>query len=278
MFALLNPPKGKKRRKGKAAKKRRAKKHATIFSSIFTPGGGVIRKVRARNPFLGINPKFNRFKAATLKGASVMAKRKSRRNGSSLASPKQKGIFDALRPKNLVGVSPILAGVVLNGLGTEALSNKIPYTKKGIGNIALGLGVSGLLGMLGRYANKQLGDGIFIGGVVGTLGCAFQRFMAPGGGFKSLSLSGDNYLDGWANEQFGGNLGTFVSPEQISHAFSSQSPIAQYSLPNTNAQFMRLAPPQTPMQAQQARGVSDIEQGNAIGAVLGNEEDISGIM
>ncbi len=290
MFALLNPPRGKKRKAAKG-KRRRAKKAKLLkrskrLSSIFTPGGGVIRRIAANrakyNPFLGINPKSHRFAAVHQKGATVMAKRRHRRNGMSISRPTSKGIFDALKPKNLVGVTPILAGVIVNGLATKVISDKVPYTKKGIGNIALGLINSGLMGMLGRYANKQIGDGIFVGGVVGTLGCAFQSFMKDG--VRSLSLSDD--LDGlssdWASERFGGNLNgldNFTTPQAIMSAQPSEGAMAQYSLPQSNAQFMpRMAPPQTPMQAQQARGVSDYEQSTAIGAVLGGEDDISGIM
>ncbi len=281
MFALLNPPRPKKRKGGKAKKRRGPKRsrwaRKTKLSSIFTPGGGVIRRIAANrrvkhNPFLGINPKTqaSRFAAVTLKGATPMAKRKHRRNGMSLSAPRSKGIFDALKPRNLVGVAPILGGVIANGLVTKVLSDKIPYTKKGIGNIALGLINSGLLGMLGRYANKQIGDGLFVGGVVGTLGCAFQGFMKEG--VRSLSLSDD--LDGWSSEHFGGNLGNFTTPNAVAAAFSSAGPIAQYSLPHSNAQFVpNMAPPQTPAQGGQVRGVSDDMQAAALGAVLGNEAE-----
>ncbi len=184
-------------------------------------------------------------------------------------SPKQKGLFDALKPNNLVGVTPILAGVIANGMLTKVLSDKIPYTRKGIGNIVLGLGGAGLIGMLGRYANKSLGEGLFVGSVVGTLGCAFQNFMTDG--IKSLSL-GD--VNPYPFTEYGFNgMGQFVSPQQVSGAITAEGTIGQYSLPHTNAQFQpMMAPPQTPAQHASVRGMSDNDSG-AIGAVLGDNSE-----
>ncbi len=201
--------------------------------------------------------------------------RRSRFN-MGFSMPKQSGsIFDALKPKNLVGVTPILAGVIADGMLTKVLSEKIPYTKRGIGGIVLGLGNAGLIGMLGRYASKSLGEGLFVGGVLGTLGCAFQAFMQDG--LKSLSLG--NFDTPFTQYGFTG-MGTFVSPQQVAGAITSEGAIGQYSLPNTNAQFAQLAPPQTPAQAMQTGGrMSDHQEGQAIGAVLGNEgTDMMGMM
>lgn len=206
--------------------------------------------------------------------------RRSRFN-MGFSSPKSRGLLDAFKPANLVGVTPILAGVIADGLVTKMLSDKIPYTKRGIGNIVLGIGSAGLIGMLGRYANKSLGDGLFVGGVVGTLGCAFQAFMQDG--LKSLSLSGSAWSDerfagfggsAWSDERFAG-MGNFTSPMAAAAAISSSGEgmaNSQYSLPAANAQFV--APPQTPAQHMHAHGTSDHDHA-AIGAVLGDNDSSS---
>lgn len=201
------------------------------------------------------------------------------------SSPKQRGLLDAFKPSNLVGVTPILAGVIVDGLATKMLSDKIPYTKKGLGNIVLGIASAGVVGMLGRWAGRglgkgmgnSLGDGLFVGGVVGTLGCAFQAFMQEG--LKSLypTLKGTDEWDQWEQNKFheGGfyGMGDFVTPGKISSAIPSGGTQSQYSLPATNAQFQpQLAPPQTPAQHMHAHGTSD-HDGMAIGAVLGQNDE-----
>lgn len=270
MFALLNPPR-------KRGRKRRSKK-----LSIFTPGGGRIFAANARraNKLFNSNPFFKRRSPAQL-GGSIMRKRhrRGRRGvrfnmgslGGMLSTPKQHGLLDALKPKNLVGVTPILAGVVANGIVTKMLSSKIPYTRGGIGNIALGLVDAGLIGLAARALKQgKIGEGLFVGGVVQTLGCALQSVMQHG--LRALSLSGaDDHFD----ERFG--MGEFVSPNQIGRAIPSQGGISQYGLPHANAQYMpsaQLSPPPTPAMAAQARGVSDYEAQAAIGAVLGDTPDL----
>ena len=98
--------------------------------------------------------------------------RSVRFNFGSISTPKSKGgVLDGLHPKNWVGVAPILGGVILDGLLTKTLSDKIPYTKKGLGNIALGLAGAGVFRMLGSYSKsadvKAIANGMFLGGVVG---------------------------------------------------------------------------------------------------------------
>lgn len=301
MFALMNPPHVKHRKRRKTAKNSwfgnteghraaakkgwagRRKKHGKKIkraSELRTPGGGRIFSIAANpkpfwpkirhNSFMGVNPHLS----PSPSRSHTMARKRRTRFNLGFSSPKRSGsIFDAFKPNNLVGVAPILGGVILDGIVTKFLSEKIPYTRKGIGNIVLGLGSAGVLGMLAKYGNKQLGDGIFVGGVVGTLGCAFQNFMTDG--LKSLSLSGSDWHNSFTDHGFNG-MGTFVSPQQISSAMTSEGTIGQYSLPASNAQFQQLAPPQTPMQHHHARGVSDYDSG-AIGAVLGQDGD-SGMM
>lgn len=194
--------------------------------------------------------------------------RRSRFN-MGFTNPKSKGLLDAFKPSNLVGVTPILAGVILDGLVTKALSDKIPYTKKGIGNIALGIANAGLLGMLGRYANKSLGDGIFVGGVVGTLGCFFQSFMTEG--LKSLSLSG-------IGPDYNFNaLGAFITPQGISTAIPSGDTMSQYSLPAANAVYgQSMQMPQTPAQGHHAQNMGDFE-GAALASAMGSDGDMMGM-
>lgn len=198
--------------------------------------------------------------------------RRGRRNGFSFSAPRSKGIFDALKPTNLVGVAPLFVGVIGNGLAQRTLASVIPYTKRGLGSILLGVSTAGLLGMLGRYASKAMGDGIFVGGLVGTLGCAVQD-VRQGGLMNALRIT--NMGD--FSEPFG--MGNFTSPGAIANAFQSEGTIGQYSLPNSNAQFIPqpgMQMPQTPAQGQQARQMSDYE-GSAIGAMLG-QDDVGGII
>lgn len=317
MFALFNPPhvKHKKRKSKKnawfgntdghrAAAKRgwakRKKKHGKKLkraSELRTPGGGRIFSMAANNPrpfwpraakrnhFMGINPIHKH-----TGGHTMSRKRRGGRRARfnfGFTSPKSKGMLDGLNAKNLVGVAPIFAGVVANGILTKVLGEKIPYTSKGIGNIALGLASAGVLGMATRYASKPMGDGVFVGGVVGVLGCAFKNFMEEG--LKSLSLG--DYDDINPNpfhaHSFMG-MGQFVSPQQITGAIPSGGTQSQYSLPNSNAQWQpgahhhghhmhaQLAPPQTPMQAHTAGNMSDYE-GSAIGSVLGQDAEMMGM-
>ncbi len=298
MFALFNPPhakfKGKRRQKKNvwfgdpeghraAAKKGWAKRRKRVgaklkrASQLFTPGGGRIFSVAAnprplwlrrtkRNTFMGINPTNNN-------GGNTMSRRRGGRRarfnmGGSLG---RTGLLNAFNPKNLVGVMPILAGVIADGLATKVLSDKIPYTKRGLGNIALGIATAGGIGMLTRWVtkNRQISDGVFVGGVVGTLGCAFQSFMQSG--LSSLSLG--NWDSPFTNYGFNG-MGTFVTPQAIGSAISSESSISQYALPAANAQFMpQMQMPQTPAQGASARHMVDYESG-AIGSVLGQDEGV----
>lgn len=274
----------------KAAKKgwaNRRKKHGKKLHharSLRTPGGGRIFSVAANpkpfwpkivrhtksNAFMGINPYSGNNNPH--RSHTMARKRRHTRFNMGFKSPTRSGsIFDAFKPNNLVGVTPILAGVIADGMATKMLSQHIPYTKKGIGSIILGIANAGLIGMVGGYANKQLGNGLFVGGVVGTLGCAFQGFMQDG--LKSLSLSGDNFSEFNDHSHFQG-MGTFVSPGQVNHAIHSGGSMSQYSLPNTNAQFVghhaQLPMPQTPVQHSHVQGMSDNDMG-AIGAVMGQD-------
>ncbi len=178
-----------------------------------------------------------------------------------------KGIGDGLSPKKMVATLPVLGGVILDGLATKFLGSKIPYTSRGIGAIGLGIVNAGLIGMLAKLTTKsaKLGDGLFIGGIVGTLGCAFQGLMTEG--VRSLALSG------WSDTMHVGfeGLGTFVGPSNTASAFTMDSNISSYGRPDTNAQFMpsaQLQAPHTPAQHHQVQGMSDNDSA-AIGAVLG---------
>lgn len=276
MFALFNPPRSKKGR-------RRKKKF-----SFLTPGGGRI---------FSFNKGKTRRRRAAFSGGFNMARgrkrgRHVRRNAglsSYMSMPRRSGGtlgLASLKPKailhNLTGAVPILAGVVADGMFSRMLGSKIPYTGKGIGQVALGLAGAGLLRMVGNYANRALGEGLFIGGVVGTLGCAFQNFMREG--IHSLALSDD--LDGFSDVNanpytqysFQG-MGQFVSPGQVQNAFSAGSAMPQYSLPNANAAYMPragLQPAQTPAQAAGARSMAEYE-GAALAAVTGDDNGMSGI-
>lgn len=273
-------------KKGWAKRRKIHGKKIKRASELRTPGGGRIFSVAAnptpywpkvrRNGFMGINPTFG---STNSTGGPTMSRSKRRGgarsvrfNFGSISTPKSKGgVLDGLHPKNWVGVAPILGGVILDGLLTKTLSDKIPYTKKGLGNIALGLAGAGVFRMLGSYSKsadvKAIANGMFLGGVVGTLGCALQGFLKDG--LKSLSL-GD--MDGdWSGFQGMGDMGAFITPQGIANAIPSGDTMSQYSLPAANAQFVpMLAPPQKPVQQSQVSGMSDNDMG-AIGAVLDNE-------
>lgn len=170
-----------------------------------------------------------------------------------------------------VGVVPILGGVIANGLFTNWLSQKIPYTRKGIGNIVLGIADAGLIGLAASYLPmRNVGNQVFMGGVVGTLGCAFQNLMT--GGFHAAFGLGDD-LDGFPDPYFANTgisgMGNFTTPGAIAHAFPSGPTMSQYALPGSNAQFV--APPQTPHQAASAGHMADYE-GPAVGAMLGQDQ------
>lgn len=215
-----------------------------------------------------------------------MAKRRSRRGrsvrfnmGSALSAPRLNGLKGSLSLKNLTGIAPIFAGVLVNGLSTNFFSQKIPYTKKGIGNIVLGTVSAGLLGMATKAVtkNKAIGDSMFIGGVVGVLGCAFQNLTKPGGGFKEVFGLGDD-MEGfepsaWSemgtNQGFQG-MGNFTTPQGVANAIPTESSMNQYSLPTTNAQFVPQAAmqmPHTVNQGHHARHMADHE-GEALGAMM----------
>ncbi len=268
MFLLLNPPHKKRRKKTK----RRAKK------SIFTPGGG---RILSRNPFLGINPLNRRRRSASFKGVFHMAKRRGRGrhvrfNMGSLSSMLKtpsggRSFLDGFKPKNFAGTAPIIGGVIVSGLIQTHASNLIPYTKKGIGNIALGIAAAGITGLLGNFAGKGIGESAFIGGMVGTLGCAFKAFQETG--LHSLALSGefDPLTQGYGIN----GMGAFISPNLIASAIPSGGTQSQYALPASNAQFVpmqQMQVPQTPAQGANARHMADFE-GAAVGAMLGKGDD-----
>ncbi len=302
MFALMNPPL-KKRRKAKpfgeggnpwfgeparhaaAARKGwsfRRKKHGKRLhkaKSLRTPGGGRIFAIAAnrphrksrRNSFMGINAPKSSTHPST--GASFMAKRRRGGKRSRFNIGSVRGIAGKIK-NSAVGVVPILGGVIANGLFTNWLSGKIPYTRKGIGNIVLGIADAGLMGLAASYIPgvRNIGNQVFLGGVVGTLGCAFQNLMT--GGFKSAFGLGDD-LDGlydinpnpYTGYSFQG-MGNFTTPGAVARAIPSESTMSQYALPGANAQFV--APPQTPMQAASAGHMADYEP-SAVGAMLGQD-------
>lgn len=178
---------------------------------------------------------------------------------------------------------PIFGGVIANGLLTNWLSGTAwlaPYTRKGIGNFALGIADAGLLGWATSFVKKDLANQVFIGGIVGQLGCTFQALMQ--GGFKAAFGLGDDGMDGFGNinpnpytqYSFQG-MGNFTTPGAVASAIPSESSMSQYSLPHTNAQFM--APPQTPAQGAMAMPMHHHENA-AVGAVLGTDDGMMGMI
>lgn len=154
-----------------------------------------------------------------------------RLNGGSMASafhaPKQSGILDGVRPLNLTGVLPVVAGLVANNMLQRVVAGKIPYTRSGVGKYVLGVAGAGVIGGVAATVSPKLAKSIFTGAMVETLGNMVIDLQSKGVG--AITKLSDDGLDGF---------GDFVSPNQINNVFPASNPMSQYSLPNTNAQML----------------------------------------
>lgn len=158
------------------------------------------------------------------------------------------GALDGLQPKNITGVVPIIGGYAIGAMVSGYLSKKIPYTSKGIGNLALSLASAGVLGATaGQFLGKSVGGGVLIGAIVEPLARTFNEITTKG--LSALSLAGwsDDRLDDRFNanvlgspfgerlgDRFGNvgaQLGDFTTPGQITGANPTESSMSQYSLP-----------------------------------------------
>lgn len=206
------------------------------------------------------------FAVAANRGRTSMARKRSHRGrrrglrilgynvGSmvpSMHAPTASASFaDAVKPgkvaKNVMGVAPIVGGVIANSMLTSYLAGVIPMTKKGVGNYALGLAGAGIIGGLGALINSDVGKGALIGGVVETLGRVVRDVREKGLSALSLGDLGDDYSDpAWGFQGLGSGqsvpaedlsgLNDFVTPGAIQRAFPSESTMTQYSLPAASA-------------------------------------------
>jgi len=274
MFIYTNPPHKSKKAKKQVAdvvKKKRKKKYKAF--SIPTLGGGRLmasngktwssifsRHLRPRGVAQNVR---SSTMAHTRRGSKIGALSMPRRQSSVLD---YKGFL-----KNIVGVTPIIGGVIANGLVTTFLGSKIPYAKQGIGNLVLGVATATGLGALtGTVAkNKDLSKSVMIGGIVGTLGCWFQKALNEG--LVASLKPGMGDMASW-DGGFNG-MGDFSTPMAIESAIQPQSNTSAYSLPMTTAQFVpqaQMALPPTPASAAGAKTMASYEQ-QAIGEFLGNE-------
>jgi len=212
-------------------------------SELRTPGGarifGVANNRRRDNPMRKHRGRRGKGRGLRLLGFNVGA--------MSVRQPSGSGkIMDAVSPKNLMGVMPVVAGVIANSMLTGMLAGKIPMTKGGVGNYALGIAGAGVVGGLGSLISADVGSGAFIGGVVEVVGRIVKDIRDKGFGAISLSgldddeapdLSGFGegpYQDPYAAGFQG--MGEFITPRAIQAAIPSESTQSQYALPQATAQ------------------------------------------
>lgn len=228
-------------------------------SELRTPSGGRIFSVaanrgRRNNPMA--KRRGGRGRGLRLLGLNV--------GSMSMAAPKSEGkVYDALKPKNLTGVVPVVAGVIANSMLTGLVAGKVPYTSKGIGNYGLGLLSAGAVGGLGALISPQVGAGALIGAVVETLGRIVKDVREQGFGALSLSGMGDQWGeapwgfkgmdDAWQEPAYGfkgmgrhpstsvpaellSGVGEFVTPRAITAAMPSDQPYSTAAAPRANPQ------------------------------------------
>ena len=133
----------------------------------------------------------------------------------SMAAPEQDGVFSGFQPKNLTGIVPIVGGFIANTMAQKLIADRGPsFVKGGIGSYGAGLASAGLIGALAGRLDKNVGQSMFIGGVVQTL----QRIVSDVSekGFSALSLSG--------------GMGDFPTPEQLQAASPGALPSVYTSL------------------------------------------------
>lgn len=187
-----------------------------------------------------------------------MRGRRRRFNIGKLLSMGRPGtITSGVSAKAVVGVVPLIAGVLANNIMTGAIAKAgIPYTQKGLGNYVLGLIDAGLLGWGGSYVSKDFGRSVRIGGMVEVLGRALHDIMSHGvGALKPTNMGdfGDMGVPGyWAQSPFYGTvppsrltdpfstsgfqgMADFADPRQIAGAIPTQGQYMNYAMPNANA-------------------------------------------
>ena len=122
--------------------------------------------------------------------------------------------------------------------------------------------------------NKALGQKMMIGGAAAVIGKTVANIRSEGIG--AFGLRGMGYDDAFSQNAFTnhgmlGNMGDFVSPYSIQNSVQSAGAIAQYSMPNANAQYAPMAPQMQMAPGQQPMGqpqMADYMEGNAVGAML----------
>ena len=149
------------------------------------------------------------------------------------------GVLSGVQPRNLVAVLPILGGAIANGYIRGQLLPSLGFmpniVKKGIGNYAVGVATSGIIGAIAGYFDPAIGRSMFVGGISETAISAFAESYA---GFKSSGVTGiidplKPNLSGLSGSELEGcgplgcagmggvqlddafNLGDFVSTPQI---------------------------------------------------------------
>ncbi len=174
-------------------------------------------------------------------------------------SPTQRGAGSGFKIGNMVGVVPVVAGVAMNNLLTNALAKQTKYTQGGIGKYALGLIDAGLLYWGTSYLSKNASKGVLVGAMVEVLGEALKDMMMHGvvGALKPTGIGAwsDDGMSSWDqpvwNAGFQG-MNNFLSPREVQSAVPSMSPFTQYAMPEPNA--VQAPPPPMPPQAHPGGG------------------------
>lgn len=291
MFLVMNPPL--KHRKGKKSKRTRSTRKNTGGKSRLAK---LLAKFRARSAkrsssFRGValnrggsaRPLTCRLSSAPFKGINMKRRhgrgRHVRRNAGSVKSLTG-SVMSGLNPKAWAEVVPYAGGAVVSELATAFAAKFIPMTAAGIGNILLSGAMAGITGTLtgALLKNSVVGTKMIYGGVAALIGKTIANVRTEGlhgaFGFKGLGYDDQWGNNGFTNHTFQG-MNDFISVPGIANSIQSAGQIAQYALPNANAQYapmvpqMQMAAGQTPMghPSHPQQQMADYESG-AVGAMI----------
>lgn len=174
--------------------------------------------------FFGLNPRRNR----------MSRRRKSHRNPPSAAA----GITAGLRPHNIIGVMPYLAGAIANGILRGAIGKRFSMVSSGLPGLALGIGTAGIVGLLGHQISGAVGAAMLDGALIETGSDAFTQIKDG-----KFGLSGGHDFDFALTGGTMSGMGDFAMPSAISAAQSTESTQSQYPMPAPGAHALPAAAP-----------------------------------
>lgn len=207
------------------------------------------------------NPRRKTMRSRGFSGIFRKAKRGMSR-ALKMNPPVASGLTAGVKPSNIMGVLPIVGGLIINGILVEKTAGIIPYTKSGIGKYVYGLAMASVGAVIASAAgNKNLTKGVLMGGMAGTLAVAVNDVRK--GGLKALTLSGDlgeDYLDGFSG------MGDFATPAQMSAPMPTDTPWAPAQAVTQDGRVMagpsvqqRLqAPPSAQQQAYEGQVLASV--------------------